>query len=278
MNEKTIEEQIAADAYEKWPYGDEPKSIEDAIKTKFDEKSSILDKVTWIDDSTVTNIDEFNNYVFYSMLKRDFKFENSFDVITEDGTFNEYMYVTYFGIDRDSDSRLRDQVDVLFYNDDENFAVKLKTKDNDELILLNVEDDNFTNFKDVYSYLENEQKNYSGKTYFTNNDYLKVPNIEFNILKEFDEFSGKTFLDKNSVVNQISDAIQTIEFKLDNEGGKLKSEALMVVETMAVDIDVVPEVTYRHFYLDDEFYMFLKEDDKTKPYFALKVDDISSFQ
>ena len=34
----------------------------------------------------------------------------------------------------------------------------------------------------------------------------------------------------------------------------------------------------RYFYVNDTFALFLKESNKDKPYFALKVDDISKFQ
>ena len=80
------------------------------------------------------------------------------------------------------------------------------------------------------------------------------------------------FLDKNNVENVITEAIQTIEFEIDNKGGKLKSEALIAVKENAIMIE--DPVDYRYFYCNDDFYMFLKEENKDKPYLALKVDDL----
>ena len=34
----------------------------------------------------------------------------------------------------------------------------------------------------------------------------------------------------------------------------------------------------RNFYLDDDFIIFLKEEDKDKPYFAAKINDITKFE
>ena len=71
---------------------------------------------------------------------------------------------------------------------------------------------------------------------------------------------------------KISQALETIDFKMDNEGVKLKSEAAIAV-TMS---SLMPErVKPRDFNFDDTFVMFLQESDKIKPYFALRVDDVS---
>ena len=71
----------------------------------------------------------------------------------------------------------------------------------------------------------------------------------------------------------IAKAIQTINFSLDEKGGKVKSEA-------AVDWYSVSSVEdeERKFYLDDTFVIFLKEKSKDKPYFAAKIDDIRKYQ
>ena len=80
--------------------------------------------VAWGDDSGEDfNIDAYEKYVFYSMLKREFSFNEPFDVINENGIFKDFTNVKYFGINSDSDSKLRDQVDVLFYEDNNNHSV-----------------------------------------------------------------------------------------------------------------------------------------------------------
>ena len=68
--------------------------------------------------------------------------------------------------------------------------------------------------------------------------------------------------------------MQTIEFELDEKGGKIKSEAGMMNREMAL----LPAEQERKFYFDDEFTIFLKETDKEKPYFAAKIQDITKFQ
>ena len=69
-------------------------------------------------------------------------------------------------------------------------------------------------------------------------------------------------------------ALQTIQFELDKTGGKIKSEAGMMVRKESAII--VNEI--REFALDDTFAIFLIEEGKSTPYFAGKVSDITKFQ
>lgn len=280
LNEKTFTKEDISEEYYYVKVGKQilsvKKEIEDSIKDKFNETSEILDMVEWVDDTKLESTDDINSFVFYTMLKRNFEFNKPFDILDENGIFKNYMNVKYFGINDKSDSALRRQVDVLFYNNESDFAAKLKTKDNDEVIVLRVDDDKYTNFEDVYSYLEKQTKDYDGEKKFTADDYLKVPNLKFNVVKKYEELKNKPFLDKDNNTQVISEAIQTIEFELDNKGGKLKSEALIAVKNAAF-IEEEP-VTKRYFHLTNDFYVFLKEEGKDKPYFALKVEDIKDFQ
>ena len=280
LNEKTFTKEDISDEYYYVKVGKQilsvKKEIEDGIKDKFNETSEILDMVNWVDDTKLENTDDINSFIFYTMLKRNFEFNEPFDVLDENGMFKNYMNVKYFGINDKSDSALRAQVDVLFYNNESDFAAKLKTKDNDEVIVLRVEEDKYTNFEEVYTYLEKQTKDFNGEKKFTADDYLKVPNLKFNVVKKYEELKDKPFLDKDNNTHVISEAIQTIEFELDNKGGKLKSEALIATKN-AMIFEEKP-VEKRYIYLTDNFYMFLKEENKDKPYFALKVEDIKDFQ
>ena len=68
--------------------------------------------------------------------------------------------------------------------------------------------------------------------------------------------------------------MQTIQFSLDEKGGKIKSEAGMMVQNASVImIDKI-----REFSVDDTFAIFLKEEGKDTPYFAGLISDITKFQ
>ena len=114
--------------------------IEKAIKEKFNEKSDILDAFEWGNSGP-------NDYFLYSMLKKEFEFEKKFTEL-ENGTFGEYNNVEYFGVKKDTDKSVKKQVEVLYYNSSDDFAIKLITKQNDEVIIARGTEEN--NFYDIY--------------------------------------------------------------------------------------------------------------------------------
>ena len=54
---------------------------------------------------------------------------------------------------------------------------------------------------------------------------------------------------------------------MDNKGGKIKSEAIIMTKETAMYEEEPP----KKMNLDGEFIVFVKEEDKELPYFALKV-------
>lgn len=239
--------------------------IEKAIKDKFNETSDILDDFDW------GNRDP-EDYFLYVMLKKEFQFEKAFEEF-DNGKFADYDNVSYFGIKADSESdELRKQVKVLYYNSKDDFAIKLETKQEDEVILCKNPKGN--TFNEIYENITKQESEYKGKNTIQEGEILKVPNIKIKEKNEFTELENKPFYFSNGDSYVIEKAIQTIEFELDKTGGKIKSEAGMMVEKASAIID--DEI--REFVIDDTFAMFLKEEGKEKPYFAGKISDITKFQ
>lgn len=207
------------------------------------------------------------------MLKKEFNFENDFNEL-DNGTFGtKYSDIKYFGINKNSNSKLYNQVEVLYYNSESDFAIVLNTKEGEQVILCRGTEG--ANFATIYNNLIAKSQEYKGNKKFTEDDYLKVPNIKFNTKKEFNELCNKEFLAKDGDRCKIEQAIQTIELEMDKSGGKIKSEAAIgMVKVTAM----VPAEEQRYFYLNDEFTMFLKEKDKDMPYFAANIEDITLFQ
>ena len=253
--------------------------IENWIKEKFNETSDILDQ--WADWSDVPQSDDYyewkdeKKYWFYAMLKKIFKFENVFDQLKKWKFDNKYSNIKYFWIDEDSSSKLYKQVYVYYYNSDSNFAVALKTKEWEDVILARwIWWDSFV---DIYNSILKNEKKYVWEHYFTEDDYLKVPELNLKTLNEFYEIEDKEFYANNWDISKIDKALQTIELKLDKEWWEIKSEAWiwMAIKWEAIEISK-PE--YRYFYFDKPYIMFLKEADKDLPYFAAQISDITLFQ
>lgn len=245
------------------------KTIEKAIKDKFNETSNILDDFDW------KNRGE-NDYFLYSMLKKEFEFTKEFTEF-KNGRFGKYENVKYFGINNSTNESVREQVSVLYYNSDEDFAIKLNTKTNDEVIIAKGLE--AQTFMQSYEKIQEYAQKYSMTSVFepniNKNEEVKIPNISFNLKKEIKEVENKPFLFSNGLEYEIEKAMQTIEFDLDKKGGKIKSEAgMMNKESIGIPDIARP----RKFVVDDTFTIFLKENDKELPYFAATISDISKVQ
>ena len=237
--------------------------IEKAIKEKFNETSDILDSFSW-------NGQPEKDYFLYSMLKKDFEYAKEFDKLTN-GTFGEYNNVKYFGITGKTKNEVREQVEVLYYNSEDDFALKIQTKSDDEIIVSvgNKED----NFLDIYNSIMSKNENYNEGKRFRNSDTFKMPYITFDLKEEITEVENKPFYFSNGKEYIIQKALQTIQFELDEKGGRVKSEAGISLKATSA----APQEP-RRFNVDQTFTIFLIEYGKDLPYFAAKISDISSVQ
>ena len=239
--------------------------IEKEIKDKFNEKSDILDNFTWDDN----NIED---YFLYAMLKKEFKFQKQFTEL-ENEKFKNSKNIKYFGITKESLEELKNQVEIIYYNSDDDFAIQLLTKQEDEIIL--VKNPKGKTFSEIYTTTKIRESEYQGSKELQKGDTLKVPMITLKEKKEFESIENKPFMFANGKEYVIGKALQTINFELNSKGGKIKSEA--GADVWKNEGSEKPKEE-RHFYLDDTFTIFLIEKGKEVPYFAAKIDDIEKFQ
>ncbi len=262
LNKQTFKaEMISDDSYYKTFGKISPElknQIETALKEKFNETSDILGAFDW---------NAHNEYLFYAMLKKDFKFLNAFDKLQPQKFGKNHEKVEYFGITKKSSSSLDDMIKVLFYNSHNDFAVSITTKGNDIVYLYRTDDDK--TFDKLYSDMMFKKLKYKGEGDFLKDDEFKAPNINMYDEKTFGELIGKRVKGTDIVINQ---ALETVEFKMNNEGVELKSEAAIAVMTaMPAPVRVKP----RKFWFDDTYVIFLQEKDKSQPYFALRINDVA---
>lgn len=283
LNKEEFMQNMISDKYYYKKYGlkslELKAQIEKGIKDKFNQKSDILEDFDWtpegLNDSNNPNM---QRYFFYTMLYRTFEFEKEFTVLDK-STFANGIYndVEYFGIDYGTDDSLNAQINILYYNSKEDFAVVLKTKDNDEVILC--KNPEGKTFNEIYTNMNNKADIYVGDKIFKDTDVFKAPKLVFNEKREYTELQNKMFLTANPQYPEaiIIKSIQSISFELDEKGGKIKSEAAIDMPQSAAS-EPIEEIEYRYFNADDKFAIFLKEEGKSLPYFAAKIADITKFQ
>lgn len=235
--------------------------IKNAIKKKFNETSDIIDKL-----NLSSKVD---SYIIYAMLKKDFKFVNTFDKLGI-SDFRDSQ-AEFFGISKNSNNELKSGVKILFYNSPSDYAVLLDTIGKDEVYLYKTP--NTKPFNYIYYDMNKKRLAYNGNTNLSNQDELKVPNLKFFEEKTFDELSGKRI---KGTKLQIDKAIETIKFDMNREGVKLKSEAAITMMKTSLEPEFHEQPKYLYF--DDTFVLFIKEKEKTNPYFALRIHNIDNFQ
>lgn len=265
LNKKTFTKDMLSkdDYYIK--VGKTSPKLKEEIKNELSQKfninvSNVLDEIDFENDTNA-----IMGYTVYSMLMKNFEFIVPFDKLGGFRFDDNEGYVEYFGINNASDESLNQNVDVLFYNNQNDFAVKLKTKENEELILYMNE--TYTSFNDMYNEIEEKSKNYSGDKTFNQSDELKIPYINVDTIINYDELCGKIIKDTDQMY--ISNAIQNVKFTLNEKGGNLLSEATVVSEYNSLAENA------RFFNFTKPFVLFMKEENKDKPYFSLKVDNVN---
>lgn len=231
------------------------------IKNKFDIESSTL----------LQNLDFqpsiYEDFTIYSMIYKNFEFNNPFDRL-DNGKFGQSKEeVKYFGINNASREFLNANVEILFYNNKNDFAVKLKTKwpDNEEIILYRTDENK--SFNDYYEVLKEKTNKYEGRTQLGKNDELQIPYINVDTVINYDELCGKRIKGMNGLF--IRTAMQNVKFSLNEKGGNMTSEAVIMGSYNSYPEDEAPI----YFYFNDTFVLFMKEEDKEQPYMSLKVDN-----
>ena len=206
-----------------------------------------------------------NGYNIETKLNKNLNFLYSFDNFNNDYNYtfgkDGNDYIKYFGINNASKEELNQNVEVLFYNGNNDFAVLLNTKEGDEIILYRTDENK--SFNEYYEDIKNKKDNYNGSTTFEENDELLVPYVNVNGTVAYNELADKIIKNTNGMY--ISNVIQDVNFNLNESGCNMQSHATMTTEYLSVGS--------RYFWFRDTFIIFMKEGNSNMPYFALKVDN-----
>ncbi len=211
-------------------------------------------------EKTVTD-----GYDINAKLDKNLSFLTPFDNFSNDYNYtfgkDGTEYIKYFGINNASKEELNDNVEVLFYNEDNEFAVKLRTNESDEIILYRTDEDK--SFDTYYNDIKEKTNNYEGSKIFEREDELLVPYVRVNGIISYNELKFKKIKDSNGMY--INNVIQDVNFNLNESGCNLESHANVTTEYLSV--------RSRYFDFRDKFIIFMKEKTADRPYFSLKVDN-----
>ena len=104
-------------------------------------------------------------------------------------------------------------------------------------------------------------------------DILKIPKMNYNIRRKYNELMAKKLIVKNPEIAQdliVMSAEQSIRFQMDEEGVKLKSESTTTFGCSKS----APEPQPQHIMIFDKpFLVLLKNSKADTPYFAMWVSN-----
>ncbi len=213
-----------------------------------------------------------DGYKIEAKLNKELNFLEPFDNFTNFYTWkfgDGEEKIKWFGINNATLESVNRNVEVLFYKTisqnnlkSENFAVKLHTKEGDEIILYRTNDEK--SFEEYYNDILEESSKYTGRREFGEDDEIMIPYIRVNGMICYNELYGKEI--KNSDGLYMYDVIQDVNFSLNEKGCNLSSKASMLTEYNSCGDTMFC-------FFKDKFIVFMKEANSDKPYFALKIDN-----
>ena len=226
-------------------------------------------------------------WLAYAYLFRALPFEHKFKRLTEPLEFGSVRVASFglrnMGHER-GDDRIAEQVAILDYKSDDDFVLALQPKDQSERIVLakiapaetlqktieTVRSRIKANWVDPQKAESTEQWKHVAEQSLEGYESVIVPVLNFELLQEYGELVGKTITTPGPRQGMpIVLAIQSIRFRLDENGAALKSEAA-TKDKKAADGKLKKP---RQFIFDKPFLILLERKNAAQPYFALWVDN-----
>lgn len=199
-------------------------------------------------------------------------FETKFDTILNGINFTGKP-VAAFGMPYHDLSLLK-SVQILYYNNDDEFVLKLIPKDTAHEIILAKGVNNYQTLKDATSLVNNliakgkkeQQHSNSGSKYsFMDKDMFAVPVIQFNIETHYKDLEGQRFVTGDKKNHIVGEAYQRTGFILNEAGAVAESETFATVDS------ITAEPVPKKMIFNKPFLVIIKRADQPNPYFVMRV-------
>ncbi len=216
--------------------------------------------------------------VAYAYLVKTLAFRETFDRLPKPLEFHNgrrSVKIASFGFRRDSapqhqhESALEQQVKILSYHSVDDFVLELKTKSQqDELILAKIPPGTTlaATIAAVRERIEKRPAEPADTEWDCRQEPLAIPLLGFNVRREYAELTGKGIKSQDLTIDI---ALQDIFFRLDETGARLESQAnLSAKSTTRTSLP-----TQRAFVFDRPFLLMMQEVGAAEPYFVVWVGD-----
>lgn len=167
-----------------------------------------------------------------------------------------------------AESEQRENIEVLHYENDEKFILKLKLKDQkDEMILAKGYD-----MSHPQEAMEAISKN--PLEYWTSMSYADTfiaPLLHLDYHRDYSELTGIPLTNQGFESYAIAQMFEKIKFDMDEKGARVENEAVIATTDAYAGPSEYQEPPRRNFILDKAYWVFMKRTDSPNPYFILGV-------
>ncbi len=232
------------------------------LKRKFGFDAHLLD---------ATQYDDPDIILAYAFLNKNLRFENPFEDFKHPITFyteSGREEIEGFGIHKYSSKpehkNIKKQVEILHYENQKNFIIRLNSKSiDDEIILAKIAPG-----KTVLKTFEKVNSKISGcrPMYLEKNDILQMPKFNLALLHSYSSLLGVHLVNKGFEDYFFYEATQNINFKLDETGAKVKSESKIALKKG-------PPINFKLLIFNSPFLLYIKKKDGKYPYLAMWIED-----
>ena len=220
-----------------------------------------------------------NDLMVYAFLQKNLPFEVRFDHVSEPLLFHGAggdAKVSSFGFKElasaSSDTaKLTDQVDVLHYQSDDEFVLRLRPK-SDEIVLAKIRPGATLGdtLRAVQELIGTPPKEIH-RPRLEEKEKLLIPRLGFNILRRYGELIDRNLENPGKEAWRIREAKQAVRFLLNEYGARLESEVVLSADSNGHDTS--PPPLPRNFVLDRPFLLYLKERTAEQPYLVIWVSN-----
>ena len=204
-----------------------------------------------------------DGFVAYAYLFKELPFQWAFtrfhDYLTFAGYRVDAFGIHQYSVKEENEAKMATQVAVVDYKGRGNLIVELKTKANDDRLILAMVPPEASLGETIAMVRQRVLK--ATPTQMKEMTTLEIPVLNFDLFKTYSQLHGRSIHSANKEVDggKIALAAQTVRFRLDERGAVLKSEAIVwggIGEQLI---------------FDKPFLILLERRDARNPYFALWV-------
>lgn len=227
-------------------------------------------------DEYETTIDVGDGISASAYFKKSLPFALQFHTQRKPLNFNGSK-VKSFGLDY-PDHELLEYFQIIYYLDDDHFAIKLFPEDTSSEIILAKGINLSGTFTDLLTNTnkwiktgdkEKAIKEKAWRYLFAEEDDLSIPALKFNIGTRYPSLEEQSFMSA-SKPHQIVKAYQRTAFIFDEYGAVIESMAVIAVDSAGPPARIETP-TPKQLIFDKPFVIFIKKKNSPNPYFAMKV-------